>query len=79
MNQELLKEFQLQAGGSHYPLINPNMQEAFARLIVKECIRAVDSADLRTIVKTTFDNSQAEGVKGFVKQAIAKRFELDPK
>jgi hypothetical protein len=38
MNKELLKKFQLEAGGSHYPSINPQMQEQFAKLIVNECI-----------------------------------------
>ena len=77
MNKELLKEFQLQAGGSHYPDINPKMQEAFARMIVQECIRTVDQADVRTLVKTTFDRSQADGVLHFVKQSIIDRFQLE--
>lgn len=38
MNKELLKKFQLEAGGSFYPDINPEMQERFARLIVHECM-----------------------------------------
>lgn len=42
MNKELLREFQLQAGGSHYPSINPEMQARFAELIVKECCRALN-------------------------------------
>jgi hypothetical protein len=37
MNKELLKRFQLEAGGSHYPDINPKIQEQFAELIVREC------------------------------------------
>jgi hypothetical protein len=36
MNQ-ILHDFSLQAGGSHYPTINPKMQEAFARLIIDKC------------------------------------------
>ena len=39
MNTEILKKFQLEAGGSFYPGINPKMQERFAELIVKECIK----------------------------------------
>jgi len=38
MNQELLKRLQLQAGGSHYPDINPDLQAKFAELIVAECL-----------------------------------------
>jgi len=41
MKKELLKELQLQVGGSHYPSINPEMQEAFARLVIAKCIDAV--------------------------------------
>jgi hypothetical protein len=37
MNQELLKRLQLEAGGSHYPDINPDLQAKFAELIVLEC------------------------------------------
>jgi hypothetical protein len=37
MNQELLKRLQLEAGGSHYPDINPGLQARFAELIVQEC------------------------------------------
>jgi hypothetical protein len=39
MNKELLTKLQVQAGGSHYPTINPQMQERFAELIVQECVR----------------------------------------
>jgi len=41
MNQELLKRLQLQAGGSHYPDINPDLQAKFAELIVRECVEQV--------------------------------------
>lgn len=37
-----LHKFSLEAGGSHYPSINPNMQEAFAKLIVKECMNLAE-------------------------------------
>ena len=33
----ILHNFSLQAGGSHYPTINPKMQEAFAKMIVEKC------------------------------------------
>ena len=38
MNQELLKRLQLEAGGSYYPDINPDLQARFAQLIVQECV-----------------------------------------
>lgn len=37
MNRDLLRKLQLQAGGSHYPDINPQIQAKFAELIVREC------------------------------------------
>lgn len=43
MNKELLRKLQLQAGGSHYPDINPQMQELFAKLIVQECLEQIDT------------------------------------
>ena len=39
MNQTLLRKLQLEAGGSHYPDINPEIQTRFAELIVAECLR----------------------------------------
>lgn len=33
----ILHNFSLQAGGSHYPTINPAMQEAFAEMIIERC------------------------------------------
>lgn len=42
MNNELLKEFQLQAGGSHYPTVNPQMQAAFAKMIIERCAELGD-------------------------------------
>jgi hypothetical protein len=37
MKKSLLTQLQLEAGGSHYPSINPEMQARFAELIVREC------------------------------------------
>lgn len=38
----ILKNFSLQAGGSHYPTVNPKMQEAFARMIIEKCAEIAD-------------------------------------
>lgn len=57
---KLLKELSLQAGGSHYPSINPNTQEAFARLVINECIKAVQRTD-RGLARTSYDHSVVEG------------------
>ncbi len=36
---ERFKQLSLLAGGSHYPTINPDLQQRFGELIVKECIQ----------------------------------------
>ena len=41
----ILQNFSLQAGGSHYPSINPLMQEAFARMIIEKCAELAEEAD----------------------------------
>lgn len=38
----ILHNFSLQAGGAHYPSINPKMQEAFANMIVEECMNLAE-------------------------------------
>lgn len=38
---ERIRELALQAGGSHYPEVNPIQLEKFAELIVLECVQAV--------------------------------------
>jgi len=66
MNKELLKKFQLEAGGSHYPSINPQMQEQFAKLIVNECI---DICEQGTATQTT-----SSGAASMIRQ----HFGMDP-
>jgi hypothetical protein len=41
MNDKL-KQLSLMAGGSHYPIINPQLQEKFAELIIQECIGIIE-------------------------------------
>ena len=36
---EVFKQLSLMAGGSHYPSINPDIQQRFGELIVEECIK----------------------------------------
>lgn len=38
---EKLKHLSLMAGGSHYPMINPELQQKFAELIIQECIEVI--------------------------------------
>jgi hypothetical protein len=76
MNKELLKNLQLQAGGSHYPSINPEMQLAFARLIVKECIEAVRNTDTRHAY-TTFDKDLIDNTVERSIKSIKERFDYN--
>lgn len=76
MNKELLKEFQLQAGGSHYPNINPDLQAAFAKEIVKYCIDLVENAKLQDMVCTTYQQDFAQGVKHRIAQQIREKFNV---
>jgi hypothetical protein len=71
-----LHELSLKAGGSHYPEINADMQTEFARLIIEACKEAVDNADLRSIVRTTWDQHFAGALKAHVKESIDKTFEV---
>jgi hypothetical protein len=75
MNKTLLTELQLQAGGSHYPSINPAMQEAFARLIVEECIKVVAGTP-RTAACTTHDIDIVMQTLNNSINGIKQRFEL---
>ena len=74
MNKELIKKFQLQAGGSHYPSINPDMQMSFARQIVEECIDAVRNTDTRHAY-TTFDKGLIDATVERSIKSIKERFD----
>ena len=39
---EKLREFALEAGGSHYPEVNPMQLKKFAELIIRECANITD-------------------------------------
>jgi hypothetical protein len=76
MNKKLLEEFQLQAGGSHYPTINPDLQAAFAKEIVKYCINLVENAKLQDMVYTTYQQDYARGVKERIVKEIKEKFNV---
>ena len=75
--KEKLHELALQAGGSHYPNINPTQLEMFANLIIKECLQSVKDADCRDIVYTTFDSGITAGVKERCIKSINKTFDTN--
>ena len=68
MNKELLRKLQLQAGGSHYPDINPQIQAKFAELIVAECLQylkdeaerlyMLEDEDADMLAEKCYDNIQ---------------------
>ena len=76
MNKEILKKFQLEAGGSHYPSINPKQQEQFAKEIVKYCIDLVENAQLQDMVLTTYQADFARGVKERIVKQIKQHFDV---
>jgi hypothetical protein len=73
--KEKIKEIALQVGGSHYPEVGGDNLQKFADLILDECIDAVNQADTRSIVYTSFDKDRADTIKSIVVNAIKKRFE----
>lgn len=74
MNKELLKKLQLQAGGSHYPDINPQIQELFAKLIVQECLEQIDT--VRDGCDEDGDHQQALGAD-WAGLAVARHFGIE--
>jgi hypothetical protein len=38
---EKFKQLSLMAGGSHYPSVNPQLQQRFAELVIAETLQAV--------------------------------------
>jgi hypothetical protein len=40
---ERFKQLSLMAGGSHYPSINPDLQQRFGELVVEECIQQLQA------------------------------------
>ena len=75
MNKKL-QELSLQAGGSHYPTINPDAQEAFAMLVIAECVKAVQRAD-RDFARTSYDHSVVEGTIQRCVKSINEQFGFD--
>jgi hypothetical protein len=58
MNQ-VLKNLSLQAGGAHYPSINPKMQEEFANLILGKCIQLAEQEEDRYLEMNEVDLAYA--------------------
>ena len=56
---EKLREFALEAGGSHYPEVNPMQLKKFAELIIREC------ADIATINQFQWNSTGGYVLKHF--------------
>jgi hypothetical protein len=65
----------LEVGGSHYPSVNPQLHQQLVKLVVTECLIAVDKSS-RNHVYTTFDLGQHEASLEAAKKAINERFGL---
>ena len=72
--KEKIKDIALQVGGSHYPTVGGELLQKFAEMVIAECIDAVNQADVRSIVFTTFDNAMANDVKLKSIESIKARF-----
>lgn len=42
MKKEIQQRLSLEAGGAHYPDINPKMQQAFGDLVIDETLYVID-------------------------------------
>ena len=83
--KQKIKELALEAGGSHYPDVGGKTLEAFAELLVKECMALCDEtqADYFKHRKSAHDfaekNIYAEGesASDIIKYKIKKHFEIE--
>ena len=74
MNKELLRKLQLQAGGSHYPDINPQIQAKFAESIVQECLEQINT--VRDGCDEDGEHQQALGAD-WAGLAVARHFGIE--
>jgi hypothetical protein len=73
--EDKVNQLALEVGGSHYPNVNPQLHRQLVKLVVDECLSAVDSASRRHVY-TTFDVGQHEASLESAKKAINERFGL---
>ena len=68
-------ELALEAGGSHYPSVNRTQLEHYTRLVIKDCINAIETVN-SPHVRTTFDKGAHESTINDAVNAIKMRFGL---
>jgi hypothetical protein len=61
----IIKQLALEAGGSHYPEVNPVQLQKFAELIVKECEKVV-AVEIETNNKPNIDWGWDDHEQGYV-------------
>jgi hypothetical protein len=65
----------LQAGGSHYPTVNRAQLESYTKLVIDECINALQKGNKQHVC-TNFDLGQHEASIMGAKAAIKQEFGL---
>jgi len=68
-------QISLEVGGSHYPSVNTDLQQQMVKMILDQCLNAVESCD-RNHVRTTFDLAQHQTTVEHAKAAIKESFGL---
>ncbi len=68
-------ELALQAGGSHYPSVNRMQLELYTKLVIEDCINAIETVN-SPHVRTSFDKMSHEATISDAVNAIKLRFGL---
>lgn len=72
---EKVTKLALEAGGSHYPSVNRMQLEHYTRLVIEDCINAIETVNSPHI-RTTFDKMAHEATIHDAVNAIKMRFGL---
>ena len=72
---EKVTKLALEAGGSHYPSVNRMQLEHYTRLVIEDCINAVETVN-SPHVRTSFDKGAHEASIRDAVNAIKMRFGL---
>lgn len=73
--REKVTKLALEAGGSHYPDVNRQQLEQYTRLVIADCLNAVETVN-SAHVRTTFDKTAHEATISDAARAIKMRFGL---
>lgn len=73
--KDKVAQISLEVGGSHYPAVNIHLQEQMVRMVVEECLDAVNNCKHKKVY-TTYDLDQFNYTIEQAGQAIKERFGL---